>query len=514
MENANNMLQEHSSLTKRVFRGGSIILFFTLLTVPLGYGIRILYSHTLSIQNFGLFYATLSFLSIFNNYNDLGLGSSLSYFIPKFIKKSDYASTWNAYKYTEIASTVISFSICLIFFLIADWLSKNYFKSPLAKDLIYIFAVYHIADVFVVVSSRFLTGLQREELYSSKEFIRQSLTFIFSLILIVFGIKNIRMFAIAWAVAYIFTAVVFYYFVYEKHHFLISPLRWDKSLFIRLLKYGIPSTLTLLIATLIASTNTFLITIFCGIKEFGIYSIVLSIVSIPAVFVASTSIFLPPFTSHLMEVKREKIGVIVDKVLVYIPFFTFYFTLFILMFPASSIRILFGSKWVELAKTPLIVLVCSSFFTTISEYFIAILLGIGLVKERLKISLAVAVINLIVGFALIYKFGIIGAVSGNVLISLFLFSLLSVLLKRNVPFSYPFMYYLKLFISGVILYLISFYLKLNPVNWFQFILLGIIYTVVIAVLAYLLKIFDKKMVKLLINYCHRVLKKKQYVYSK
>ncbi len=514
MESVDDQLQKPPSLTKRVFRGGSIILLFTVLTAPLGYAVRILYSHNLSIQNFGLFYAVLSFLSIFNNYNDLGLGSSLIFFTPKFIKRKDYSSAWNAYKYSELISTSMSLILSLIFFLIAGWLSVHYFKVPQAKNLILLFAIYHIADVFVSISSKFLVGLQKEELYSSREFIRLLLTFIFTLIFLVLGYSNVEFFALAWTLAYLITAGVYYFFVYEKHQFIITPLKWDKKLFIKLLKYGLPSTLTLIVVTFISSSNTFLLTALKGVKDFGVYSIVFSIVSIPSLFVASTSGFFFPFTSHLMEGKKEKIHILVENILVYIPFFTFYFALFIFMFPSSSIKLLFGVKWVELAKIPLSILITSSFFSIMSDYFVSVLLGVGLIKERLKISLAIAVLNIIIGSILIYKLGVIGATLANFFIYFISVILLSNLLKRKIPFSYPWLFYLKLFLVGGVLFFIKFLFKLNPTNWPAFILLGIIYTVINIVLAYYLKLFNKKMVKLLINYCLGRIKKYRYVYSK
>lgn len=499
---------EFSHLTKRVFRSGSIIFLFTLLTAPLGYAIRIAYSHTLSIQDFGLFYAVLSFLSVFNNYNDLGLGSSLVFFIPKFIKKSDYVSAWNAYKYSEFVSTVISLILAFLFFLMASWLSIHYFKSPEAKNLIIIFAVYHIADVFVSISSRFLTGLQKEEMYSSREFIRSLLTFIFSFLVIILGYKNIQVFAIVWAFAYGLTGVVFYYFVYKKHAFVITPLKWDRKLLTKLLKYGIPSTLTLLLTTLITSTNTFLITLLRGVKEFGIYSIVWSIVSIPAIFVASVSVFLPAITSSLMEGEEKKVRILINNILIYIPFFTFYFVLFILMFPSSSIFFLFGSKWVPMARIPLMVLIGGTFFSTISDYLIAILLGIGLVKERLRISLIVTVINIFLGILLIGRFGLLGAAVSNVIIYIVLFLFLSSLLKLHVSFAYPIRFYLKLLLFGTVAYLIRFRLKINPTNVFQFIAIGILYSGIVFIFSYQLKLFNLKMVKKLISYYNMRVRKK------
>jgi O-antigen/teichoic acid export membrane protein len=495
------------SLTKRVYKGGAVILFFTLLTAPIGYVVRIMYSHVLSIQDYGLFYAVLSLLSIFNNYNDLGLGSSLVYFIPKFVKKKDYSSAWNAYKYSEITSTLVSVVLSFIFVLSAEWLSSHYFKIPQAKYLIVIFTVYHIADVFVSVACKFLSGMQKEKYYSSREFIRLLFTFILTVIFWGLGYSNVIHFSIAWTLAFVVTAVVFYYFVYNKHQSVISPLKWNQKLFIKLLKYGFPTTLTLLITTVISSSNTFFLTALKGVKDFGIYSIVFSIVSIPSIFIASVSGFFSPFTSDLMEGKKEKINILMENVLVYIPFFTFYFSLFIFMFPSSSIKLLFGVKWVEQATFPLSILIIGSFFSIMSDYYIAILLGIGLVKERLKISLITALLNVIISPILIYKLGIIGAVSGNVFIYLFTTLLLGRLLKRKIPFSYPWLFYFKLLLIAISMFVIKYLFKLNPTSWFQFVLFGLVYTVIILIFAYHLKLFNKKMVKLLINYCKNIFKK-------
>ncbi|MDO8610907.1 MAG: oligosaccharide flippase family protein, partial [bacterium] len=94
-------MENPKKLTQRIFKGSAIVLFFAILSSPIGYLLRIFYSQTLSIENFGLLYAVLALFTTLATYNDLGFGYSTSYFIPKYFKKKYYQKCWLLYKYDQ-----------------------------------------------------------------------------------------------------------------------------------------------------------------------------------------------------------------------------------------------------------------------------------------------------------------------------------------------------------------------------------------------------------------------------
>lgn len=475
------------------------IFIFSLLTAPLGYLIRILYSHTLTIEQFGLFYAVFAFINFFTLYNDLGFGSSLAFYTPKFIRKENYINIWNSYKYSQIVTVIVSLMISAILFISADWLSLNYFKVKEAKNLIYILIIFFLTHGFITITSSFFVGLQKELYYSSKEFIRLFFTLIFSVIFWLFDLPNIVFYALAWSVAHIITALVFYYLLYKKSFHLITPVKWDRTLFDKLLKYALPSILVTSLYSFITSTDIFFLTAFRGVRDVGVYNIILPIVSIPTFLLMPLSNFFIPLTSSLMEEKKEKISRIIESLLVYIPFIVFYFMFFVILNPQQSINFLFGKKWLGLAENPLIILSVGAFFTNLSYYLSIITLGMGFAKERLRISAVIALLNLILSSSLIYFYGIIGAAIAYSLIYFVSILLYGSLIKSAVQFRYPLTFYAKLIVFGLIFYLLMLQFNIKLESQAEFVAGGVIYTALMIALAYLLNLFDKKMVRLLLQ---------------
>ena len=457
-------------LSEKIIKGGSIILLLSILTSPLGFFIRILYSHTLSIEMYGLFYALLAFFSLFTTFSDLGFSYSVTFYIPKYFKKKDYAKCWNLFRYNQIIILLTSISVLLILFLSSNWLAKHYFKVDHARILIRIFCIYYIAGCFVSTIEKFFIGLQQEKYYASIEFIRLFFTLAFSLLFWTLKLSDVYHYAYAWAIGYIITAVFYNFILYWKNQFLVKQFYFDPKLFKQMLYFAIPTLLTTSITVITSSTDVFFLTLFKGIKEVGIYNIVLPLVAISSFLLSPFKIFFLPLVSHLMEDNKNKIQKIIEMILKFIPFITFYFVLFTITFPAISIELLFGKKWIVNVELPLIILSIGYIFANLTTYLINIAAGMGYVKERLTISIILAILNLIISFVLIKNFGIVGAVISNSLIYIVSVSLYTKLINTTLPLRIPAFFYLKLVIFGGVFYSLVHILKLSPVNWLEFLI--------------------------------------------
>lgn len=484
-------------MEKRILKGTVTIFIFSLLSAPAGYLIRILYSHTLSIENFGLFYSVFALINFFTLYNDLGFGSSLAYFTPKFRKKKDYLNLWNSYKYSQVVTLILSTVISIFLFFLAPWLSINYFRIPAATNLIYILIIFFITNGFITITTNFFVGLEKEIYYSSKEFIRLFFTLIFSIIFWFYDVPNVIFYALAWSTAHVVTSIIFYYLLYKKNFHLITPLHWDRRLFEKLMKYAFPSILVTSIYSIITSVDIFFLTLFRGVAYVGIYNIILPIASIPTFLLLPFSSLFIPLTSRSMEGKKENVVKIVNSLLIYIPFIVFYFSLFVILFPSPSIEFLFGKKWLQLADDSLQLLSLGMIFSNLSYYLSIISLGMGFVKERLKISIAIACINLVLSGFLIYKFGILGAAMAYGIVYLISIYMYSSAISSKIPIKYPWSVYLKLICFGTLIYFMIYRFQIKINGRIEFFFAGVIYTLFMALFAHFMGLFNKKMVKLL-----------------
>lgn len=82
-------------LGKKLIRKGFWMYLFSYLVAPAGYLIKMIVSNTLSVEDVGVMYAVIGFVTLISVYNDLGLTEALYYFLPRFWvkKKFDYVKT-------------------------------------------------------------------------------------------------------------------------------------------------------------------------------------------------------------------------------------------------------------------------------------------------------------------------------------------------------------------------------------------------------------------------------------
>ena len=82
-----NMLSSDETLADKFIKKGFWLYFFTFLIGPLGYIVKVVVSHDLSVEEVGMVYGVISFVMFISSYNDLGCTESLNYFLPSLIVK-------------------------------------------------------------------------------------------------------------------------------------------------------------------------------------------------------------------------------------------------------------------------------------------------------------------------------------------------------------------------------------------------------------------------------------------
>jgi O-antigen/teichoic acid export membrane protein len=485
------------SLTERILKGSLTVVVFASFVSPIGYLMKMIYARTLSIEMFGLFYAMLAFFLLLSSFSNLGFGYSLTYLAPKYLKGKNYKICWNLYKYSQISGVVASLLISLIVALSVNWLSKYYFKTPEAMSIIYVFLIFLVSGSLLNALEKFFIGLQQEKFYSTTQAVRIFFALTFSLFIWLIGKPNVINYALAWAIANICAVVLYTFFLNKKNGYLVNQCVWDKKLFKLMFKYAFPTILTTSVYTLITSTDMIFLTLLKDVREVGIYAIVLPLASISSVVLTPINTFFLPLISHLMEGEKEKVRQILQMSLKIIPFIGFYFALFITLFPEQPISILFGQKWVSLVKTPLIILSIGYIGAQISNFLATVVTGMGKVNERLKISILIALINVILTYFLVSRYSVLGVTIAGSVVFLISVILNARIIQKSIHFKFPIVFYFKLLAIGIVTYTAVFYFKLYPVGLLQYLLSGTIYTIIMGVLAYFLKLFDKRMLSLL-----------------
>lgn len=491
-------MKKAQTLQERVLKGSFITLTLTLLGSIFAYLIRILFSHTLTIEDYGLFYATFGLFSIIGGYGDLGFGYAIVYLLPKYLKKQNYSRVWNIFVYGQVISYSISIIVSIILSLSAPILAKYYFKVAGSETLIYIFCIYLLS--FTVLSGliQIFSGMQKEKYYSSITVSRWFLTFTFSILFFLFDFPNIIFYAVSWALGHVLTAIIFLVLFFRKHSYISkNKIIWDGAILKQMFSYAYPVFLENLVATSMVFTETFFLTLLRGVKEVGVYNIIYPLTMVSIILLAPINALVLPLVSHLMEGEKKKIRYLVNRILEVVPFVGLYFSLFLIIFPSNIVGLVFGQKWLGLVETPIIILSIGSIGFLMSEIVGTVAIGTGKIRERMKANVVLAVFSVALDIFLIWKYGVLGVV---ITISLVRFALTIWclrIIRSSISFNIPYKFYFKILIFSVLLYSAIKFTGLFPKNWFELIISGMIYTLLFMLLGFALKIYDKRLILLI-----------------
>lgn len=487
-------MKKPTSLTGKVIVGSFIALSLTFFGSAFAYLLRIIYSRTMTIEDYGLFYATFGFVSMFTTFADLGFGYSVSYLMPKYIKLKKYSKAWTILIYTQAISLGVSLLVAIGCFLTAPYLAKHYLKVEGSEYLIYVFSIYLIT--FAVINGLILafSGLQKPKYFSSITLIRWLMSLVLSGVFLLFFKPGAVEYAVAWTLGHIFTVAIFLFFLYKHHSFLtLNRVVWDKKEFKKMFSLAFPAMLETFVVGTFATDTIFLVA-FRGVRDVGIYNIIYPLATIPVILLAPLNTIFLTLTSHLMEGEKVKVEYLVKKILEIVPFIGLYFGLFTAVMPSYIVRTIFGEKWSGLVETPLTILALGTITVLLNNVLGSIILGFGKVKQRLKATTTIAVINVVLNAVLIWYFGILGVVIAASFSSVILSAILLRILKTEIKLKIPYGFYLKLFLFSLSFYLIVTYLNIIPKNIYHFFIFGIIYSIIFAVFGKLVNLYDKKLI--------------------
>lgn len=492
-------MNSKKSLKEVIIKGTVFVILSALLGAIFAYLIRILYSRSLSVEDYGLFYAVFGFFSIISVHADLGFGEAIVYFIPKYFKSKKYKKLWKTFVYGQIIQIVVAILISVILVLLAPFLSRNYFKVIGSETLIYIFCVFLILNSLLNSLLQIFTGLQRPKYYSSINVLRIAFVMLISFVFLILDLNAPVFYALSWVFGYLITTFIFLYLLWDKHPaFTKNNLSWDEDTFNTMYKYAMPAFATTFIYSLLVSNDIFFLTLLRGVKEVGVYNVIVPIASISVVLLSPINSIVFPLVSHLYEGEKEKLSLLINKIYQLVPFVGVYFALFIILFPSSIVRLTFGHKWMGLIETSLSFLALGYIAYLFSIILGIIILGMGKVNQRLKILIVMAVLTICLNAVLVFKYGVLGAVATNSLMALLMCLIFTKIIRSVVYFKIPTLFYLKLIFISIPAFLIIRMIGFTPKNWLELIFSGVLYTVIFIFLGFLLKVYDKKLLELVL----------------
>jgi O-antigen/teichoic acid export membrane protein len=302
-----------------------------------GYMLRIFLSRTLSMEDFGLFYAVSAFMGIFILFRYLGLNQALTKYIPEFVIRGEKNKIKTSV--SVVAAVQISATLCFTAFILIfqEPIAISIFGSGKATQLLVLMTLSFIPSTFFVIFQSVFQGYQKIRLYAMVDPLRIFLTFIFSILFIPMGVVGI-------AAAYLVAATATTLFFLPSFHGLgIAKARLEGAgeIFSKMMKFGAPVLFGSVGFVLINNIDTTILTLFRPLSEVALYQVALPTSQLLLIFSSSLTIVVLPLVSELYTRKKfDEIGRGITVITTLLVLAIAPFVIAAIAFPDAIIRLL------------------------------------------------------------------------------------------------------------------------------------------------------------------------------
>jgi len=383
------------------------ILYFLIL--PLGFLIRVFYSRTISVEDFGIIYSLIGFFGFISFFTNLGLVSSLSYFIPKFLAKKQFKNIKNIFYYTFFIQLLLLSLTSLFIYFFSGYIANNYFHNLSIKPLLEFFLLYFVFSNLLTSILAVFVSFRKNILYQSIKFLELFSVLSFSIIFfILFDTNLIRYYLYSWIIGYFLSFSIFLYLLYKKFPFFRKKPTWDKTLFVKFKNYSLYLFSSTLGTLILNQTDIMLIIYFLGFSQVAFYSTAFLLVqTVVGIFGSVLVIILPILIDTYEKKKITVLNNIINTFYSIIIFFILPALLVFSLFPEQLLSLLFGEEYVG-ASGVLRIFSLFLIFNIVSQYNLVFLNSFGMAKRIMIIIWPVAIMNLVLDIFFIQKMGIIG----------------------------------------------------------------------------------------------------------
>lgn len=397
-------------LRKKIFSGSAFVFSSRIVNMVSLVIFSITMARLLGRDIYGLISIAIGFLGIFAIIGDIGLNIAGIRYISMYFAKKRY----------EDIRTIVSSSFIIKFGLAMILASICYFGSDaiaefFQKDVAPLFKITAFIIICNVLGSVFQTvmkGLQRMDLFAISNIFRDISWIIISIGLVLYGWGVI---GAMWG--YLISAMIW---LGVCGLIYIVPLRnripetqekkkeIGKVIRNRLIVFGMPVVIMDITVLLYNWTDTFVLAYYRPTWEVSCYNIAFGLVNMVMIIIASVSTTLFPIFSREHALKRKKRQKMIYEEVVKFVMIIIYPLLTLMWFLAPYIILIYGTEYLP-AIFPLLILVTWGFFRPISNIGGGFLTAKGKQRLVMKITISMALLNLILNMILIPTYHMVGA---------------------------------------------------------------------------------------------------------
>jgi stage V sporulation protein B len=399
-----------ASHANKFFFGTVTVFIFFFLSALLGYATKVIFARELSVDNIGLLYAVLGFVTFFTFIRDFGLSDALVYFIPIFIVDKEEGKIKASIKHTLFVQIITGVVFAALVFMFSGLLADNYFKDPSARMLLIFLSLYFIVDGIIEVLFTSFHGFQDMFMNQAIGFFFQVITFICLIFLISKGM-SVSLYGLAYLAAAMVTVVLFSYLFLKRTmpNFLSCKPDYSGDLKKNMKEYANPTMIATMADQVFGQQTIFFLTFFMGIKYVGYYVMAMSLSKITIYFFkAMNMVFFPMMTQLWKKHDIKNLNYYLGQLFSFSYMFGLPISIALIFFANDALEILYGQAFLEGAivlKISAIYFLFISFDSLMKRVF----MSLGKPKLARNLTYITTIINLVLSLLLIPPYGLLGA---------------------------------------------------------------------------------------------------------
>lgn len=395
---------------KELFKGSSIAFAFKLFSVLLGYVFFYVLARKFGAVGLGIFNTCFTVLILSSVISKLGLDTALVKYIAEFVATDKKHHISKLYFISFLLIFITGAIAGAIIYIFSAQLSNLFFDNTAYSKLFRIIGLTIIPFAITQLNSEYFRGLKNITAYSG---LQNGTVYLVILILILIlyqpnqQVESVIYFLL---ITSVFLMVVSSLFIFKKNLNLISDSKKNgfgigKG---KLISVSIPMLFSNSLFLIMNWTDTLMLSGFHGEDAVGIYNIALKIASLNTIaLIAINSIASPKFSEIYASEGKRRFRRIVQQTTLLTCFISLPVFVIILAFPEGILEI-FGKEFVT-GKGALILLSIGQLISAFSGSTMIVLNMTGREKIGRNILSIAVVLNILINYLLIPKYGILGA---------------------------------------------------------------------------------------------------------
>ena len=394
--------------TKQVLRGSIYYFIGAVVAAFVAYLTKLVLVRNLSVEDYGLFFAVLTFVLIFSVFRKLGLSQGLARFIADYNVKKKHGEIKSIITGAFLMQIIVALFMVGVLWISADFLAVNYFKDARSVWLLRILAFYLPLSIIFVNYKSILQGLKKSKTLA----ITQTTLNILILLGVITGLwLGLEVFAPI--IGYLGSFIVFFSiftipllrgFNYFKHKH--KAFKEENK---KLIKFSLPLMITSIGALFITYFDTLMLTYYDTLANVGIYNIIYPTAILITMIGSSLGVILMPVITELWtQKKKTQITQALRIINKYLLIVCLPIIITLMMFSEHIIRIFFGQEYLA-GVIAFNILLVGAMFKVFAAVYNQTLIAFKESKKTMKIFLFGAILNVALNAILIPMYSLNGA---------------------------------------------------------------------------------------------------------